>query len=404
MCGLVTKINLKKKKVNEDCINQFENQKDRGTMGFGVVVVDKQGKVKVDKATESAKFMFDLHAIKTHIMMIHHRIPTGTLNKLSQAHPISVDHQDFKFKYLVIHNGVINNTLDLFEKHLKENFAYSSQDENLDTARNWNDSESLAIEVAKAIENKSKEYYTIRAEGSAAFIAMQVDKKTNKPIALYWGRNKGNPLNIKFNKDELFLSSEGEGEEVEPFKLNWCSLTTDKIKIKNKDILFKIPTYVPLPVQTYYNPNTFSYRNKPIKNKLNSSLAITNSNYHKYEDWPKDDEPEAMEGWYPKNDVFEDYMETMRETLVEEITQLSEEFGLYYSPLDVEIIQKKNISETCKKIANLLQEFTYLSNDQWTGEIFAEDEPIVEIKKAEEEKINPYANKRQATIPNVLSH
>jgi hypothetical protein len=75
----------------------------------------------------------------------------------------------------------------------------------------FNDSEALAIELALVIEGKTSE---ITANGSIAFVVLQVDKETQKTKAMYFGRNFGSPLIMEKNRKFLTLKSEGEGKSV----------------------------------------------------------------------------------------------------------------------------------------------------------------------------------------------
>jgi len=75
----------------------------------------------------------------------------------------------------------------------------------------FNDSESLAIELALLIEGKTKE---ITCNGSIAFVVLQVDRKTQKAKAMYYGRNYGSPLIIEKDKKFFTLKSEGTGKSV----------------------------------------------------------------------------------------------------------------------------------------------------------------------------------------------
>lgn len=76
----------------------------------------------------------------------------------------------------------------------------------------------------------------LQAKGAIAFIVMEVGK-ANK---LHFGRNS-NPLNMKFDQQVgLLLSSEGDGEPIDPHKLYTYDYKTHEIT----DIELAIPGYV----------------------------------------------------------------------------------------------------------------------------------------------------------------
>ncbi len=232
MCGLIAVIDTNKKKnVNDKVIDAYENQYKRGEEGFGLVSVNKEGKIRLDRSTEPIKFMYDLHNVKSSIMFAHHRTPTSTENKLNQTHPILVANKWLKHKYLIMHNGVIRNADTLKTKHEAAGFIYTT-----DTGRveeydedgygtgvygtkpalgyyyknKFNDSESLAIELALFIEGLEP---TVEFEGSAAFLVIQINKNTGKFEKFFYGRHI-NPLNIYRDAGFITIASEGEGIEI----------------------------------------------------------------------------------------------------------------------------------------------------------------------------------------------
>ncbi len=97
----------------------------------------------------------------------------------------------------------------------------------------WNDSESLAIELAKVIDGQKTD---IEAKGSIAFIALQVDKKTAKVKKVFYGRNYSNPLKLQTNKAFFSLTSEGEGEQVTPNVLHCYDMESGLFTEKEKKI------------------------------------------------------------------------------------------------------------------------------------------------------------------------
>lgn len=238
MCGI---IHCKKRntKANKTVIKRFENQKSRGTQGFGYVELVK-GYVVGEVRTQTEKEI--MQHLKTSVadeIMFHHRIPTSTPNFIESTHPIKVSNPILKYNYYVIHNGMISNDSDMRKEHLDLGFVYTTDTTKKYETRGtvyyddveWNDSESLAIDFAIAIENDMP----MKSKGSIALIALQYEKKTGKAISLFWGHNAGNPLKIEDAKEFLCLSSE-TGKDVETDYLFEMSYANGVITKQKRDI------------------------------------------------------------------------------------------------------------------------------------------------------------------------
>ncbi len=234
MCGIIGVFNHgdKEQTANDEVLEILQDQISRGKEGFGISFIDKDRKVDTKRATIAAKAIIDLYHEPNQkpSAIMHHRMPTSSENKLSQTHPIRVEDGSLKHNYLVIHNGVVRNCDDLREEHEKLGFVYTTP-----RMRKWyqseeeeyNDSESLAIEVARLVEGQTKR---LDVEGSAAFIALQINKKSNTVKRVYFGRNDSNPLKLAATRGKITLSSEGKGDNIKPFFLYHFSLTDYKIK------------------------------------------------------------------------------------------------------------------------------------------------------------------------------
>ena len=159
MCGIIGIINKDGKPANKWIVDQYQDQQARGTKGFGVILVDKNGDYLIHRATTEAKALLDLHYNEAPIIFMHHRWPTSSENKLQQTHPITINDGSLKHKYLFLHNGIIKNDYELKTNHEKLGFVYTTYDK--ETFK-FNDSESAAIEVARFIEKQIKK---IAAEG-----------------------------------------------------------------------------------------------------------------------------------------------------------------------------------------------------------------------------------------------
>lgn len=203
MCGIVYQLNINGTPVNKDIARQYQAQRHRGTEGFGFATINN-GQVTVMRAVDERKIMKYLKKNPSNEIIFHHRWPTSTQNTIKGAHPISTNEQ-YKSRYYLVHNGIIWNDEELYQKHRKIGLHYS-------TLHKWNatynDSEVLLHELARYLEGIDT---TIHAEGSVAFILIETDKATNRAKALHFGRNAGNPLNIYVDENTLMLSSEGKG-------------------------------------------------------------------------------------------------------------------------------------------------------------------------------------------------
>lgn len=253
MCGILGVVkNTKSKKqidANEIIINQFEEQNHRGKEGFGIVRIKDKKIEGIDRACTPMKFLMDLYSFKAESIIAHHRTPTSTENKLMQTHPMFINNPELKYDYLAIHNGMIKNDSELKEIHealgyrylteyLEDKYSYTgyqyqNQVTTKTTIKKWNDSEAFAIDIARYIEHKQTE---MKIVGSAAFIIIQIKKNTQEVQKIFFGR-RINPLNMLLTEDYLFLSSEGEGDEIDDHKL--FSIEINKTKL-DKEGKFKI--------------------------------------------------------------------------------------------------------------------------------------------------------------------
>jgi len=215
MCGIVYALALDNKPVANRIISQYQNQKLRGSDGYGWIIIGKTTKrFRVQYEAEAIKLLKNERASE---IMFHHRLPTSTPNIPEANHPIKVETVDRVF-YLV-HNGVISNANLLkashacgYETEVKKHVVYSVGEmqylTNKDTL--FNDSEALAIDIVKTLTGEQDR---IRAEGSIAFILLETDKK-GIPLFLHYGRNEKNPLVVEKTKKTLYIKSEGMGEDI----------------------------------------------------------------------------------------------------------------------------------------------------------------------------------------------
>lgn len=272
MCGITaafsTKANKKgqtNNKVNDIIISQFENQCSRGQKGFGIIRINK-GKIEVDRACETTKFLMDLYLKPSSMIIAHHRTPTSTDNLLDQTHPMWISNKCLENDYLVIHNGVISNDDDLRLKHIELGFEYQTEYTKISyqdkKEQVWNDSEAIAIELALFIEKKIS---AIAIDNAAAFMILQIDKKTNKAKEVFFGKNGSySDLNIFKAENELQISSEGIGEEVKENILFSFDIKDPLMTLKETPIPFKKPV-------TIVKAETQSPLDLPVANRTSTT-------------------------------------------------------------------------------------------------------------------------------------
>lgn len=246
MCGLIGFVGRKDADVElakEFILDQYDKQHHRGSEGFGLIRASESS-LKLRRATQEVKAMIDITQAKENILLFHHRYPTSTENKQPQTHPIHVKNSELKYDWYIQHNGVISNAKDLAKTHqndlgytyttkelhksyksYKGTSGYTWQDE-----YKFNDSEALAIELARYLEGKSKEIATI---GSVAFQAIKVNKETNITEQVLWGRNDShNNLYYSETPEGIVIASELEGGEN---TTNFTAQALDTKHIYEKD-------------------------------------------------------------------------------------------------------------------------------------------------------------------------
>lgn len=208
-------------------MKRYEAQKHRGSQGFGYVAFYKDGnggRIATGRSVDEKGIRTQIMNENSSMIMFHHRLPTSTPNVEEATHPIFVSHDELDFDYFVVHNGVIRNSDELRKRHETLGYVYNTVIETDLITRHtskkngakyyvegtktekFNDSESLAIEVARFIDGMTSRIDTV---GTVATIAWKVNKETGKLISISYGHNAGNPMTIADNKDFFFLSSVG---------------------------------------------------------------------------------------------------------------------------------------------------------------------------------------------------
>jgi len=321
MCGIIGIFNKNKKEtINEKIIEIYQDQHNRGTNGFGAIITENNKIKKIERATTEAKFIIDLlkPENKSNMIIAHHRFPTSSENKLDQTHPFTVNNKKLKYKYLLIHNGIISNDEEMYEKHTKEGYEYTSEKikekylNEKEVEITYNDSECLAIEMAQYIEGKTKE---IRTRGSFAFIGAKINKKTNKVIEYFFGTNGGNPIKMeKKANNYIKLSSEGTGQNVIEDKL--YRFTPEKLELKKEEMV-----YADMIIPGFNENNRKEIENRHYQSFDNFDSFDDYGNYNFRKEMNKNnDDEERMEVITntEKNQEFLEEIESIVETIIDE--------------------------------------------------------------------------------------
>jgi len=263
MCGIIYAIKKdKKQSAVKSTLKKYQDQKTRGTQGFGFLAVEGGQIKKWGQSQTEEGITEQLGDVKSAEILFHHRYPTSTPNVLEGTHPIKVSNDKLKYDYYVVHNGVISNASTLRDKYEKEGYVFNTVCKTIvkktyetqervytfddEVTEQFNDSEAFAIDIAKAIEDEKT---TIESMGSIAFIVFQHDKVTGKKVNTFFGRNIRNPLVLFDSKDIFTLSSQGSGKEVKEHTL-YC-INTETAEVKEVRHLSIGPEYT-APAKTEY--------------------------------------------------------------------------------------------------------------------------------------------------------
>jgi len=228
LCGICFVKRKDGTNANKQIKRLYFGQKDRGCEGYGFVNIDTM--LHFRERFEH-QILSDLSKNRGSEILFHHRHPTSTTNTKETAHPI-YSGNNFTNKYYIVHNGVINNSFQLYKEHTERGLKYSTfiGIEGKEILRPiFNDSECLLMELGLYLEGKKQ---VIDTKGSVAFILLETNKK-GVPLNLYYGRNYGSDLKFLHSDTEIIISSEGDGKDIDVHELNtYCYKTGEFSKKK----------------------------------------------------------------------------------------------------------------------------------------------------------------------------
>lgn len=359
MCGIITQIKKKDDGIptNMTIIGMLASQIARGREGFGYIAFEDKitNYTRRETQHEIEKCLGNTNARS---IMFHHRLPTSTPNYADCTHPIKVSHQELKHDYYLIHNGMISNDTILHDKHIELGYEYNTKVEKKISTQNYvytteeyNDSEALAIDIARYLEKKQSK---IESKGSIAFVMARIIKEEGERFgevdAIFFGRNSS-PLTINYTKNSLILRSEGENESVEANKLFCLNMSTFKID--------SIPCQIGEILSNRYGGNSsHEYNNVDWDDVIGSTAEYVyeggTQSRRKY-DIDTTSEEFLIENWIESE---KQKHRTIIEQLEEKVAWLNDDLNYYneHSPDDLVGIQE--IKDQLKKCENDLDKFS----------------------------------------------
>jgi len=248
MCGLAFVATKKDKHTGKRVYDLYQKQRARGTDGYGYIAIQDGKVVDLKRFLYEDSMKKSLLNEKSEMILFHHRYPTSTPNTLGTTHPMFVSNDELEYDYLVMHNGVISNHDDMHKKHEELGYKYTTEYEEETFVKykhnqttefleygkeKYNDSESLAIEIARYFEAKDT---SISAVGAAAVLGVVLEKGTNKVVDVFYGQNYGRSLARQDRKGWILIASEGPGKEVDAMKFFHIDPVTFKTQESEMDM------------------------------------------------------------------------------------------------------------------------------------------------------------------------
>lgn len=278
MCGLISVLSKRGKPAGQYAFELYKKQASRGKDGYGYIAIHDNQIVSLERSKDEETIRTKLMRERAEMILFHHRFPTSTDNTVGTTHPMYVSNDELEYDYYFAHNGVITNASELKAQHNNLGYNYITEHKIMEVAEyahgldpevigtpkiKFNDSESLAIELARYIEGKTEQIETV---GAAAFWGVSVVKGTNQVHRVYYGKNKGRDLSFFKNKKWFGVTSI-TGDDLEDMKLFTLDLATRNIE--NSDLAIdeaKPVTQTTMGYSAYHNSVHNSY--EILENKL----------------------------------------------------------------------------------------------------------------------------------------
>lgn len=303
ICGIVYAHDFSGNPVNNGILQQFDKQRSRGVEGFGLFDGEYQNIIKESKEDSILKWLVKYDSS---MILFHHRRPTSTINVKRAAHPFSTKDYFGDTQYILVHNGMIWNSDELFDEHIKEGIEYQS----LLQDGTFNDSEALLWDVALFLEGKQEK---LNVAGGIAFICIK--KVKGKLTKMFFGRNT-NPLNMYMDKGGITLSSEGKGDPID--RDNLYIFNYDNQKVSKMELEIPTATYKSYSSNNTCRDNQYTDSNYDWKNgwKFNEVLS-----------YDRDGNPTFMDKYYPEEDDLELYSPSQSKVNAEFYNLLCQAYG-----------------------------------------------------------------------------
>lgn len=250
MCGIFGIVLLKNENIYELIINGLTQLQNRGYDSAGICIIDNNEFI-VNKYASTDKLCaidklksLELNSNESYTGFGHNRWATHGVKNDTNAHP----HLSNNKQFCIVHNGIIENYIELKQMLIKNNYIFKSQTDtevivNL-IEYNFNLTNNVVDSIHKTIE---------MIRGTYGLIIQHL----TEPDILYCIRN-GSPLLVGQNDENVIITSEQSG---------FCGIIKNYITLHNDDLCVIIRNKDKIEVKTQQN-----YKKKDITH-LDSELS-----------------------------------------------------------------------------------------------------------------------------------
>jgi glucosamine--fructose-6-phosphate aminotransferase (isomerizing) len=250
MCGIFGIVSTTRQNVCEKIIQGLIQLQNRGYDSSGLSVLDvSTGELVVHKyaSTKSENSLDKLQRLSlfetptAYLGIGHNRWATHGIKNDINAHP----HLSNNKQFAIVHNGIIENYMELKHMLIKEGFVFVSQ----------TDSE-IIVNLISFYYNKCRDTQTSiqltinDLQGTYGIIVL--DSKS--PDQIYCVRN-GSPLLVGKNDDCIIITSEQSG---------FCNLISNYITLQNDDICIIERSCLSMKTTNAYTKNKVSFTNQEL--------------------------------------------------------------------------------------------------------------------------------------------
>lgn len=228
MCGIFGILTLSPENIYKRIIEGLTQLQNRGYDSSGLGVIESDGKLEIHKyaSTNTTDSLDNLRAkcanksqSTSHIGIGHNRWATHGMKSDANAHP----HVSLSGRFIIVHNGIIENYVELRNELLEQGFTFRSQTDTevivnmVEYYSEQTSSESGPLTTYDALNNTIQ-----RLHGTYGIIL--IDLQT--PDKLFCVRN-GSPLLVGKTDNNVIITSEQSG---------FCNQVSNYITLNNDDI------------------------------------------------------------------------------------------------------------------------------------------------------------------------